>query len=609
MPLLKLQRVQTILSARSLLVSATVFVLLVQTILFVRTALIRGFATGDGGVKLWQVQGIVRMGDLNAPLDYPGAVYDPEHQYAPFVQPWAFWRDGKFYTEYTSPFIWASVPLYMWFGHKGLLVLPWLSGMLIALLAAWLAWRVLPNRWAALVPLMIGLSNPLLAYSLEFWEHTPGAALVALTLVALVKATRSSRPAPWWIVAGAALGLGMTMRAELYVYPIALAIGLIFAPLTCAPVASDSVQPAPLRWFARSMVFLAVGGLLSAGAWWLYQFYEWGSPFGPRLQQNVPVLGGAEMLGRLGDTTGHNYVMLWPQEGDAVGALLVLLIAALSLAVILRVLRRWSAFHAGQGARVFAIGFWLLALVLIALAVLTSWRLTQEIRPNDLLTTFPLVLCLLLPVPPSAGRHVQLDAHAARIVRFLGITSVAFVILVLFVSPFEGGIQWGPRFLLPIVVALAVIVVVHAWQVWNGWRRAGKWGTALVLVVLFMAGAYSTWSGVRMFIEARQGTADLAAKIDSLPERVVVADVWFIPQGAPYTLSDKLWFVAEDEKSMFKLLQMLRKTTPETSVIYLSSPYWTHIDPQVSMGPRLALIGDPPDPNQYITIARYQLLR
>jgi energy-coupling factor transporter transmembrane protein EcfT len=194
-------------------------------------------------------------------------------------------------------------------------------------------------------------------------------------------------------------------------------------------------------------------------------------------------------------------------------------------------------------------------------------------------------------------------------VRFLGVTSAAFVVLVLFVSPFEGGVQWGPRFLLPIIVALAVIVVVHAWKLWNGWQRAGKFGVALVLAVLFMAGLYSTWNGVRTFVEARQGTADLTARILSLPERVVVADAWFIPQGVPYTLSDKLWFMAEDEKSMRSLLQMLRKTTSEASVVYLSSPYWAHVDPQIIMGPRLALIGDPPDTSQYVTIARYQLLR
>ena len=60
-------------SPRRLLWMSTAVVLLIQTILFTQAVSIHGFATGDGGVKLWQVQGILRTGDLNAPLAYPGA--------------------------------------------------------------------------------------------------------------------------------------------------------------------------------------------------------------------------------------------------------------------------------------------------------------------------------------------------------------------------------------------------------------------------------------------------------------------------------------------------------------------------------------------------------
>ena len=106
----------------------------------------------------------IEVQDLHAPLDYAGAVYDPEHQYAPFVEPWAFWQDGHFYSEYTSPFIWASVPLYAAFDHAGLLILPWLSGTALILMTAWLAWRVRPARSACLAPLIAGFSSPILVY-------------------------------------------------------------------------------------------------------------------------------------------------------------------------------------------------------------------------------------------------------------------------------------------------------------------------------------------------------------------------------------------------------------------------------------------------------------
>jgi GNAT superfamily N-acetyltransferase len=191
---------------------------LIVPVWFVQSASTRGFATGDAGVKLWQVQGILHTGDLHAPLDYAGAVYDPEHQYSPFVEPWSMWFEGKPYGEYTSPFIWISAPLYDAFDHVGLLLLPWLSGALIVLMSAWLAWRVRPDRSAALVPIIVGLSSPLLLYSLEFWEHTPGTALAVFALVGVVKAIDSRRRVAWLMAAGAAIGLSLTMRAELYVY-------------------------------------------------------------------------------------------------------------------------------------------------------------------------------------------------------------------------------------------------------------------------------------------------------------------------------------------------------------------------------------------------------
>jgi len=379
-------------SPRRLVWLVTLVMLLLQTVLFMRSAAIRGFATGDGSVKLWQVQGILRTGDLNAPLEYPGAIYDPDHQYAPFVEPWAFWKDGKFYTEYTSPFIWASVPLYALFGHAGLMILPWLGGLLLISMSAWLAWRVRPDRSAALAPLIVGLS-PVLVYSLEFWEHTPGAALAVFALVGVVQAL-DSRHRAWWLMAsGAAIGLGLTMRAELYVYPIAIVSGLFFI---------RSALP-----LIRSSLWLAIGGLIVAGPWWLYQFITWGSPFGPRLQQNVPVLGGVEMLTRLGDTTGRNWAMVWPAEGG-------LILAGLTLSILIIALLTWALRR--KRSWIADVGFWMGAMILVVMSALLVRQLAQGQRPDDLLTTFPLVLLLLLPAPCGADPKSKIGNQKSEIV-------------------------------------------------------------------------------------------------------------------------------------------------------------------------------------------------
>jgi 4-amino-4-deoxy-L-arabinose transferase-like glycosyltransferase len=577
---------------RALLFLATALVLLIQTYWFTQSAATRGFATGDGGVKLWQVQGILHQGNLNAPLDYPGAIYDPDHEYAPFVEPWGMWYQGKPYTEYTSPFIWVSVPLYAVFDHAGLLVLPWLSGMALILMTAWLAWRVRPDRWACLAPLMIGLSSPLLAYSLEFWEHTPGTALAVFALVSVIKALNSRRRVVWLILSGAAIGLGLTMRAELYVYPIAIAIGLVFI---------RSALP-----LLRSILWLIIGGLITAGPWWLHQFITWGSPFGPRLQQNVPVLGGTEMLARLGDSTGRNYAMLWPAQADST-VITGLLIALVLMALITWVLRRKVLWIAD-------FGFWIGIVILIAMAILLAVSLLHGQRPDDLLTTFPIVLLLILPASFDVNPTSEIRDHKSELLRFLLVVPLAFVVLVILASPFHGGIQWGPRFLLPIIPPLSVLVIDRVANLWGTIGRSRRAGIAVVFSALFIAGSVATWQGVQFMRQGQIASEFMGEMIRNLPERVVVADAWFLPQMAPYTFVDKIWLMSEDDRRMFDLLQRLRKQTAEPGFIYTSALTWAHIDPQAMMGPRIAPVEGfekiyVDAPTQYVEISRYQLLK
>jgi hypothetical protein len=507
--------------------------------------------------------------------------------------PGRFGKTDTSYSEYISPFIWASVPPYAAFDHAGLLLLPWLSGVLIILMSAWLAWHVRPDRSAALVPLVVGLSSPLLVYSLEFWEHTPGTALAVFALVGLVKAIDSRRHRWWLIAAGAAIGLGLTMRAELYVYPIAIVIGLVF------------IRSA-LPWL-QSIAWLAAGGLIIAGPWWLYQLVTWGSPFGPRLQQNVPVLGGTEMLARLGDTTGRNYAMLWPVQADGSTVAIGLLIGLVLVVSITRLLRhkvRWIA----------EFGFWTGVVLVLALAATLTWQLAQGQRPDDLLSTFPIVLLLILPaprqtVPPATSNH-----QSTIIVRFLTVVPLVFVVLVVLVSPFHGGIQWGPRFLLPIIPPLTVVLIDRLAGLWGAINRSARAGLAAASIALIAAGGYSTWQGAK-FVQGGQIASEfMSAVIRHSPEKVVVSDAWFLPQGAPYVFGDKIWLLSEDEEGLYRLLQRLRKETDEPGFIYTSALTWAHMDPQVLMGPRIAPVDGFEKiyvnaPTQYVEISRYQLLK
>jgi hypothetical protein len=95
-------------------------------------------------------------------------------------------------------------------------------------------------------------------------------------------------------------------------------------------------------------------------------------------------------------------------------------------------------------------------------------------------------------------------------------------------------------------------------------------------------------------------------------ERVVVADSWFIPQNAPYAFADKIWLLAEDDKAMFNLIQLLRKTTNEPAMVYVSALSWAHIDPTTRLGPRIKETGERvyvDSPAQYIEVSHYLLLK
>lgn len=591
-------------SPRRLLILSVVAIILIQTALYVQAASIRGFATGDGGVKLWQVQAILRSGSLDAPLEYPAAVYDPDHLYSPFVVPWAFWQNDQAFTEYTSPFIWVSVPLFALFGQAGLLLLPWLCSTLIVIASAGLAWRVRPDRSTALVPIIVGIASPISIYGMEFWEHTPGTILAVFAIAAIVKSIDSPRRSIWLMLSGASIGLGFTMRAELYVLPIAILIGLWLL---------RSILP-----FIRSIFFLSIGGLLTAGPWWLYQYLHWGSPFGPRLAQNVPLLGGNDMLTRLGNTTGQNWTMLWPSAGEGLEVLAVLGVIGLLLTMTLYLLNRPRT--AERGLRIHSILFWILIIDVLSIVGLTTWRIANwqnvvDQRPDDLLSTFPVILFLPLWFGTRLAFQNQqstINNQKSEIARFLLVTPIAFVVLVLILSPFHGGVQWGPRFLLYIMPPLSVVIVDRVSGWWQSVSRLRQVGLTVLFALLLIAGGFSTWMGLRFMHDSQLASAALTVAIERTPEHVVVTDVWFVPQSAAYTFNDKLWLLAEDDQPMFKLIQSLRKTTNEPGMLYITALTWAHLDPQTLLGARIAPNGDPQfvdSPAHYFQLSRYFLYK
>ncbi len=315
------------------------------------------------------------------------------------------------------------------------------------------------------------------------------------------------------------------------------------------------------------------------------------------------------MLTRLGNTTGRNWSMLFPADGD-VGDGVGLLLAAL-------VIHR--AIDGGAEPQVSLDGeCWILAGVAISvlLAGLLVWQLSQGQRPDDLLTAFPIVLLLILPAPSGANSTYQQPQQSSiRHPAFSTVVPLAFVVLVILISPFHGGIQWGPRFLLPIIPPLTVVLIDRLAGLWGPLiNRSARVGLAAALIALLAAGSYSTWLGVKFMQDSQTSSEFMSEVIRQSPE-TSRRDGCLVPaaNGAVYVWRKNLADGRRREEDV-STAATLAQTDRRAGLCIHSALTWTHIDPQASMGPRIAPVEGSEKvyvnaPTQYVEISRYQLLK
>jgi hypothetical protein len=110
---------------------------------------------------------------------------------------------------------------------------------------------------------------------------------------------------------------------------------------------------------------------------------------------------------------------------------------------------------------------------------------------------------------------------------------------------------------------LSVLTVDCVARLWGAINRARRAGLTVAFLALFLTGSVAMQQGVQFMRTGQIASEFMGEMIRNMPERVVVADAWFLPQMAPYTFADKIWLLSEDEGGMYRLLQRLRKQTDE----------------------------------------------
>jgi len=466
------------------------------------------FFSSDEGLKLIQVQNFVRKGWADFALDYPGRWLDPELHFVPINNPPALIRDGNVYAVYPVFFPLLATPLFSLIGYAGLYVIPFLSGLL-TLLLTWQIARLMDIRGVPVI-LVLGLCTPLLFYSLLFWDHTLGTLLSTAALLLIVKTT--SQPKwPLLLAAGAMLGLSVWARTELYVMAAIVPIAYF---LSCGR--------RPL-----STLILGLGTLMTLLPLWLFQLIVYGNPIGPHvahfasLSYELPV--STNRLAIL------YYTLLESNSDPALTFLFTMAFVATTMVLWKPKLRQ----------NLFLVAASFGALVLCSLPnLLQAWAG----RPlGGLIATTPF---LAFSFPTLSNRDTE-DGRRLLLGVFLG-----YVAVVCIATPVDPGLQWGPRFLLPIFPLATVLALRNYRWLAEAAKRASSTSVLTVCLVATLGISLLFQScGVRVMQMVKSRGRQLIEDTALLDSSLVVSDEYGLAQyAAPLFYENQFFYVRSQEE-------------------------------------------------------------
>ena len=506
---------------RVLLVYAAVQVVVVGLL-----ASAHGFWSPDSAVRYVQLESIARSQGREIAISYPAASLDPQGRYLPLGRWFHFARGGRQYVSYLPYFSLATVLPYRLLQFPGLAAIPAAAGLAVV----WITYRLLRRRVPALAgpaALTAGLGTPLVVYSGVFWDHSLVAALSAGALAALYAQVDRERPLSAWRVAGAGalLGAGLWIRSEMY-------------PLAAAVACAWAYASAP-RDRVRGILLLLSGLAGPAVAVWVANIRLLGSPLGSKGHELVTtrVAGAVQAASSrtspswIIEKLGNAYYQLVSPDFYAFNERAVA--GGLALAgvfVLAGLLIRAGV--AARSRRTLAVG----AVVALGTGVAI---LSGRTVISGLLPAVPVLILVLLPGGLSRGE------------RFLWAACGLFTAAVI-VTGTHGGLQWGPRYLLPVVPALVWLAAFSAArarsiapEMWPALRRVAG-ALALLSVVTQASGVEQVWRATAM-------NARLNQWVRELPAQVVVTPLEWVATGAgPLYFEKSLMLVGSPEE--FKTL-------------------------------------------------------
>lgn len=448
--------------------------------------------SGDQGAKLVQVVSLLRARLTSLAIPDPSLAYEPDGLFSalPALYTWA--RDGSHYSIFSYPHALATAPPFFLLGYDGLYVVPLLATLGTLTISAALAARLeLRSVWA--VPLLLGLATPLGFYALVFWEHALATLLVAGALLAAIDASGQVEGASgrrWPLVlAGLLAGLAWWFRAEALWAGPALLVGIAWA----SPGWRGGTA-------AGGMLRVSAGLAAALGPLVLFNLALYGTPLGAQVAANFgePDMAPGMTASRL-QVAGDLLVgpsQWWPVW---LGAWLGAILAATTAPA----LRPWAV--AG-----------------LALCAAGGLLATQ---PYDLHWTGAANAATLILLAPLGLRLY----HARPAARLLGGAALVYTVGVLLSAPNSGGAQWGPRYLLPVLPAAAVLALAAARRLIAP-AAPGRALAAGALLILIAACIGTQARGVELLERSLADNQRIVRVVNARPAGLIVTDAPFGPQ-------------------------------------------------------------------------------
>ena len=502
------------------------------------------FLLSDTGLRFIQIKALIANNWQSFAIEYPGLQFDPELRHTPFNYAYSL-LDGELYFKIT-PFL----PLIAsWFyaavGPIGLIIIPVVGTLVTAVSVFKLAQLTnLPHsKWLLWVT---AIATPMFFYTFELWDHTIAVACASLSIYGVSYAHVKNKKLPA-MLGGIALAIGLVQRQEMYIFAIAIGLATLIN-----------------FWPQWPLLFSLIGGaFLGVVPLWILQYQWFGHPLGMALASNL--LGYARppyysfnpeaIPYSRAATLGRFLFFIESKAFLPFCATLLVLLGIITIIFCLRV-DKW------RNPKILYLGF-VFSFIGYGIYIYLA---SQAAILSGFVTTLPIIVLSLAFVDRS------IDENPYRNIYQFNLLIALFYFLGMAIStPVDGGLQWGSRYLLPMLPSL-IYAAAYTYHAYNQ-SLHGKIKSALNQVTLGLIGLsfLVQMTGLYVQVDQHNQAKTLHNTITALPTEVILTNAPFMPTHIA-SVENKTFLYVEEEDDVAKLIQRLDQANiSQVAVIQLDA--------------------------------------